>query len=416
MHPQSGLLKLPRRNWWDRLWGPFWAIPVACTIGALVAGLLLPRVDVGIGPQVPFIFPGGPDGARSALGTIASAMITATSLVFSITMVVLQLASSQFTPRVLGGFLESRVTQVALGVFVATFVFALTVLRSIRGEVDTSGPFVPQVSVTLAFVLVLASVGCFLAFIHHITSSIQVSEVISRIGEQTMAVVDRLYPEHDDGSSLSAGPTWSPRPGTERTAIAASGHGRLAEIDYPFLIRQARKDDHVVVLTHQPGDFVAEGQTVAEVWNGPADERLARRINRAVTLDRTPSMSQDASFGIRQLVDIAERALSPGVNDPTTATQVLDQLHHVLRELVRRETPRPYLADDDGAVRVVQELPGAVELTRLATTEIALYGKDSIQIPLRLRALFDDLLECCLDRYRVGLLGLRDEVLPGSGG
>ena len=157
-------------------------LPLAIVTTSLIAGLWLPTVDELLAEHVTYLFSGGPDGARAMLATIASAMISVTGLVFSLTMIVLQLASSQFTPRVLGNFLQNRITQVTLGVFIASFVFALTVLRSVRGVSYGGDAFVPQLSVSLSFVLVLVSMALFIAFIHQITTSIQVAKVISGIG------------------------------------------------------------------------------------------------------------------------------------------------------------------------------------------------------------------------------------------
>lgn len=151
------VLAVPAESRWSRIWRPFWTLPAAICLVAVVAGLVLPPLEERISAHIPFVFQGGPDGARSVLGTIASAMISVTGLIFSITMVVLQLASSQFTPRVLGTFLSSRITQLTLGVFTATFVFSLSVLRYVKGANENGGNFVPQTSVTLAFALVLAS-------------------------------------------------------------------------------------------------------------------------------------------------------------------------------------------------------------------------------------------------------------------
>lgn len=182
---RGGTPSVASRSVWRDLWSPFWAVPVACVVAALVLGVVLPIAEEGFDAELPYVFQGGPSGARGLLGNIATGMISMTGLVFSITMVILQLASSQFSPRVLGNFLGSRITQATFGVFTATFVYALTVTRYVRGDYGETSAFVPQVSVTLAFLLVVACVGCFLAFIHHITTSIQVSKVISGIGDRT---------------------------------------------------------------------------------------------------------------------------------------------------------------------------------------------------------------------------------------
>ena len=235
---RGGTPSVEASSWWHNVWRPFWAVPAACAVSAVALGLALPLLDEGLQTELPYVFQGGPSGARNLLGTIATGMISMTGLVFSITMVVLQLASSQFTPRVLGSFLERRITQATLGVFTASFVFALTVTRSVRGDYGETGTFVPQVSVTAAFVLVLASVGCFLAFIHHITSSIEVSQVISRIGERTLGLADDMYPHEVTEAGIHTGPTWSPEPDTPRVALSTrTRHGSLTYVDYPALVR-----------------------------------------------------------------------------------------------------------------------------------------------------------------------------------
>ncbi|HMT33296.1 MAG TPA: DUF2254 family protein [Dermatophilaceae bacterium] len=208
----------PRAHAWERLWRPYWALPAIVAVGSAGLGLTLPRADERLAGWVPYVFESGPDGARQLLGTIASAMISVTGLVFSLTMVVLQLASSQFTPRLLGQFLQSRVVQLTLGVFVGSFLYALTVLRLIRGGDGTD--FVPQVSVTLAFGYVLAAVAFFIAFIHHITQSIRLSHVLIDIGARTTASARRLYA----GQRPSA--TWSPAPQTPRQGAGVPGGAR----------------------------------------------------------------------------------------------------------------------------------------------------------------------------------------------
>ncbi len=410
--PRGSVPSVPTASWWTRLWSRFWALPLAIVLAALLTGALLPLVDARLAHYVPYVFQGGPDGARSMLGTIASAMISVTGLVFSITMVVLQLASSQFTPRVLGGFLDSRITQSTLGVFTASFIFALTVLRSVRGDTQERGEFVPQLSVSVAFLLVLASVGYLLAFIHHITVSIQVSQVISGIGDRTMALIEEIYPDFAAGG-YPLGPTWSPTPDAASVCIDALGHGHVVHFDYDVLLACARELDAVVVTEVSVGGFVPGDMPVVRVWGTDSlPERTAARLRRAIGLSSERTMRQDVVFGFRQLVDIAERALSPGINDPTTAVQVIDELHRMLRILVGRATPSPYIADGDGVVRVVHR-PASVEyLLTLAVEEIAHYGETSLQVPRRLFAMVDDLVDVSDERYAGALSRVRTLIIP----
>ncbi len=195
------LPQMRRSSRWSRLWRPFWVLPTVIVVTATLVGALLPEWEETVADQLPHVFQGGADGARSMLSTIAGAMISVTGLVFTITMVVVQLASSQFSPRLLSDFLSSRITQTTIGVFAATFAYALTVLRAVQGA-SGEASFVPQISITVAFGLVLASVGTFLLFIQHITTSIQVFSIVSQLGDRAMRVSDKYFPRADSPPAL----------------------------------------------------------------------------------------------------------------------------------------------------------------------------------------------------------------------
>src|SRR5512134_1596465 len=181
------------------VWTSFWLVPAACTLVAISLGLGLVEVDQRWVESPGWLYPGGADGARALLSAVTSSMISFTGLVFSITVVALQLTSSQFSPRVLRRFLEDRVTQVALGVFVATFVYAMTVLRSVRGE-SVALPFVPRMSTTVAFVFVLGSIVMFIVYIDHIANSLRAANILATIGDQTRALLERQFPPQPPGS------------------------------------------------------------------------------------------------------------------------------------------------------------------------------------------------------------------------
>lgn len=396
----------PRPTPWRRVVEPFWVIPVVLTVGSGLLGVLLPALDEQLGGSLPWLFRGGPDGARALLGTIATAMISVTGLVFSITMVVLQLASSQFTPRVLGSFLDSRVTQGTLGVFAGTFVYALTVLRSVRGASDGVEEFVPQTSVTVAFLFVLASVGWFLAFIQHITASIRVSEVVLRTADATRDVVGRMFPQTPPAAPREAGPDRPHR----RTVGIGERSGHLRDVDLAGLVRHAARHDVVVEILLTVGDFLPEGGALAVVRAGRPDvltDELLDDVRRSVRLSRERTVHQDPAFGLRKLVDVAARALSPAVNDPTTASQVVDAEHRILRLAVQRHDAPRQLCDDDGVVRVVHRPQTVAELLELAVAEIAHWGRDSLQVPARLRAMLEDLDDVALPQHRAALTAVR---------
>ncbi|MGM1029194.1 MAG: DUF2254 domain-containing protein [Actinomycetota bacterium] len=388
---------------WDRVWRPFWVLPTVILVAAAVAGYLVPEIDRAASGQLPYVFPGGPSGARDMLGTIAGAMISVTGLVFSITMVVVQLASSQYSPRVMGDFLASRVTQVTLGIFAASFTYALTVLRSVRGESGDGGTFVPQLAVTLAYLLVLASVGMFLAFIHHITQSIQVSSIVSHLGDATAAVVDRYFPEPAAPGARLVAERWQPPEDRTPQTVEALEHGAIVEVDHPALVAWAEEHDLAVEVLLQVGEFVPEGSSALRVWRTrgtpPLSEEELRPLRRLVTVGRERALNQDPALGIRKLVDIAERALSPGINDPTTAVQVLDEVHRILRRLVQR-AELPALISRHGTVRLVHRPQRVAELIDLSLTEPLHYGEGSVQIPKRVAGMLDDLSPVSLAEHR----------------
>lgn len=407
----SGALPdISRMNWWGRLWQPFWALPVAIVLGSIALGVALPEVDRGASRSLPGLFNGGPSGARDLLGSIAGAMISVTGLVFSITIVVLQLASSQFTPRILQGFLANRTTQTTLGVFSASFVYALTVLRAVRGDGADVDVFVPQLAVTVAYLLVLAAVGVFFAFINHITSSIQISNVISRIGDDARQRIERTYNASSDPDEPS--PTWTADHGTKKTPLRLpERHGVIIRVDFRQLCRTAQDLQVVVSLQEPIGAFVAAGQPVGVVWTTrDLTEEDLKRIGKAVGLGPQRTTEQDLAFSIRQLVDIAERALSPGINDPTTATQIIDELHGLLRDLAVRPAISPVVADGQGRVRILHQPPTFAGLLNLATEEITHYGKDSLQVPRALSRMLDDLDRVARPGYRDAIEQVRQLV------
>ncbi|MGB3257631.1 MAG: DUF2254 domain-containing protein [Ornithinimicrobium sp.] len=378
---------------WRRAFSPFWMVPAMCCLFALAAGLLLPQVDEELGQYVPFLFQAGPDGARSMLSTIAGAMISVTGLVFSITIVVLQLASSQFSPRVLRTFLDDRTPQLTLGIFSASFVYALTVMRDVSGSSDGSAEPVPQIALTVAFVLVLASVGLFLAFIHHITQSISVDTIIRTVGQETLALVRRGRPtskEHPDAGERDD----SPGPGSARApsedpgqvVVLVESSGYLNSVNHRDLIALASRHDGCVTMLQPLGTYVVTSQPVALVTcpGGRDDVDWGAEVRKNLRIAWRRSMDQDVTFGLRQLVDIGERALSPGVNDPTTAVQVLNQLHTILHCMIETGEVSTRMRDEDGRVRLVSSEWSFGEYLDLCVDEIAHWGAVSVQIPARL--------------------------------
>lgn len=374
-----------------------------------MAGILLPEVDEALAPYVPLLFQAGTDGARTFLSAIAGAMISITGLVFSITIVVLQLASSQFSPRVLRTYLDQRVPQFTLGVFAASFIYALTVLRSVSAFSDSAKDSVPQIAVTVSFLLVLASVGMFLAFIHHITQAISVDTIIDTVGKETLGLIERSTDHRTAAQNVDP----APLPSMGLPTVVGSGHsGYLTELDHASLTALAAEHDVRIEVLHPLGTYLVQGTPVVTVHGGAdhSDVDWNRVIEQRIGLTWRRTMEQDVSFGLRQLVDIAERALSPGINDPTTAVQVLNELHLILTTIAQDDDPYPVHHDEGGTVRLVTSEWTFEQFLGLCIDEIAHWGSSSLQIPRRIDQLLTTVAVVATEPHQQLLEAKRAEV------
>jgi uncharacterized membrane protein len=377
-----------------RLAASLWVLPALSGIGAVLAAKLLTLLDRGR-PQREeawYLFGGQADSARELLSTIASSLMTFTGVVFSISILVLQQASSQFSSRVLRAFLEDRFTKVAMATFIGSFVYAMALLPEVRGPSPADPSFVPALAIFVAFVLVLLSVGVFVRYIHHMAHAIRAIAVVRRISAATHATIEELFPidPADEPPSSSGSP-----PAEEGARLIPSGPepGVVASVDEAGLLDLAVRHDLVVVLIPHVGEFVPRRAPLLRVWApAPLPEDVEDRLRRSVVITSERTAHQDPAFGFRQLVDIAERALSPGVNDPTTAVQALDEIHDLLRSLAPRHFPPTSRADEAGRTRLFISRPDWDDFVHLAIDEIRQYGEGSIQVVRRIRALLHDVL------------------------
>lgn len=357
----------------EKLRGSLWVLPALATTAALILGTVLANVGVDSTSRVGrLLYSGDADGARVLLSTVAGSMITLTGTVFSLTVVALQIASGQFSPRLLRNFLRDRGNQVTLAVFVATFAYALAVLRTIRG-VETA--VVPSLAITVGMVLVLASIGMLVYFLHHLTESIRLEDVIRETRRSAIRVVDNVYPDRVDGEEAPA----LPEPPDDALEIAVPRSGYLQAIDADSLLETACTAGAVVRTRHTIGTPLTEGTVLAWAWPHPGGslkcdtEQLADDVRGAVGIGFERTQRQDVALGLRQLADIAVKALSPGVNDPTTAVDVLGQIGAVLaRLIVRRLGDR--LCYEDGELRVAIPRPDYAGYLDLALGQIRRYG------------------------------------------
>ncbi len=361
-----------------------WPIPTIFVAAALVAGVVFPRIDRRIDESLSeavkgYLFGGDSDAARDVLGAIAGSMITVTSLTFSLTVVTLQLASSQFSPRLLRTFTRDRQVQVTLGLFLGTFLYSLTVMRTVRDSGDQQDLFVPAMSVSVSYVLVTASVIALVLFLAHIVRQIRVEAILTDVRASALTMVARVLPEHD--------PDAEPEPvvvPSGATPLLARATGFVGSIDREALVSAATNAGVVIAVDVAVGAWVVEGTPVAHAWlSGDPDaasrrevrfDELSDAVKPALMLLDERGGREDVTFSLRQLVDVAAKALSPGVNDPTTAVHTVNHVSALLCEVAGRDLSPEVLRDDDERLRAILPRRDLAEFVDLGIGQLRSYG------------------------------------------
>ncbi len=327
---------------------------------------------------------GTADAARQTLTAIAAAVITVAGLVFSITIVALTLASTQFGPRMLRNFVRDRGTQLTLGTFVATFVYAIVALGSVgHGQ---RGNFVPHLSVTVALALVLASLGVLIYFIHHIATMIQLPQVIASIASDLAVAIEaeaadaQALPAREQGLSFDE---VRRRLDEDGAVVLAPKSGYLQFVPYGTLVATAAQHEAVIALLYRPGHFVVEGLPLATVWPGDAAPAIARRLARSHVTGPHRTLTQDPTFAIDQLVEIAIRALSPAVNDTFTALTCIDWLGDALCKIATQWAPRPVHRDAAGHTRLITAEPRYERFVERAFDKVRQAGRGMPAVMIR---------------------------------
>ncbi|MEO9222127.1 MAG: DUF2254 domain-containing protein [Mycobacteriaceae bacterium] len=386
-----------------------WPVPTLGVALAVVIGVALPRLDVAIAGDLPpfvqsYLFGGGAGAARTVLDAIASSLITVTSLTFSLTVVTLQLASSQFSPRLLRTFTQDQFVQRTLALFLATFTYALTVLRTVRTGDNGQDAFVPQVSVTFAFVLAIASVLGLVFFLAHLAALIRVETMLRNVHTDASATVRRSLAERDSASTSE--PEW-PEPPTHAAPVLAESSGFLVSANESALLRAVTEADALLLIDRHPGSSIVAGTPLGVCWprGGAAFDSdtysaLQRQVAAAITTGFERTAAQDVGFGLRQLTDVATKALSPGINDPTTAIHALGHSSALLCELAGRELGSQVLCDADDRVRVVLHRPDLGDLLELAVAQPRRYGAADPEVLHRLMLLLRELAWCAAAELR----------------
>ncbi|GAB3120685.1 DUF2254 family protein [Glaciibacter psychrotolerans] len=383
----------------DAFRAQLWPIPVTGVVLAVVAGLFLPHLDAGVDGNLPgwldaVVFSGDPDASRTVLDAVASSLITVTALTFSLTVVTLQLASSQFSPRLLRTFTQDLFVQATLALFLATFTYSLTVLRSVRSSVDGgTAAFVPRIAVTVSFLLALASVIVLVLFLAHLTRQIRVETMLHNVHlDASRTIAANLIRRSDD--SVAPPPTPA-----QSTRVFATESGFLLRVDQRQLVDLADDVDAVIRIDREPGDFLVTGTPLATFWQpggGCLTEpdvitRVRAGVGEAVHTGPERTAAQDVGHGLRQLTDVVNKALSPGINDPTTAVHALGHISSLLVELTRYQLGPVTLTGAGNVPRVILNRPSFEGHLDASITQPRRYGASDPAVVNSLFRLCEDL-------------------------
>jgi uncharacterized membrane protein len=362
------------------------ALALGCA-GALLSALeeTVPGLSAWV-PKVLFPSHADPQVAQIILAAIAGSMMTVVSIVFAILLMTLTLASMQFSPRIIVSFARDRVTQQTLGIFLGTFSYCVAALPAAR---SVPVPFAPVLTVMGAMLLALACVVWLLFFIHHISQAISVNNIVDKIATETDAVIDEIMPEPRRPSLMP--PAGPPGPSEREGAVLSAVSGYVRFVDLNRLVYLAKSYSVTVRIVRRVGQFVPAGVPLLMVSKG---ERLSPdlgvELRGAFDIGPTRTLQQDIEFGILQIVDIALRAISPAVNDPSTAINCVDQLSRILIHFASREEPVSLHYDPPGLLRVSIPWPGFDRVVDTAFDQIRLYSQTDVAVSLRmLRALGD---------------------------
>lgn len=354
---------------WGDLRGSLWFIPGLMALSAVVLALTLLWLDEWWAPawavESGWIYSRSAGGARDLLGTIAASMITIAGLTFSILVVALQLASSQFGPRVLRNYMRDRGSQFVLGTFIATFLYCLMVMRTI-GDIEGDEP---RLAVSFSVVLAVASLAVLIYFLHHSAASIHAPNVIAAVAHELSASIDRMYPATVGDPAPQA---WAvPERPQQDELIASTRAGYVQRVNGDALLHLAEHHDAVFHVLRRPGDFVLAGQPLVSVSSATAlsDEAQSSALG-AFIVGGQRTAEQDVEFGFEQLVQIALRALSPAYNDPLTAAACVEHLGAAIDRLLQRREPPAVRAGHDGRPRVVASPLATARLIEVVLTPI----------------------------------------------
>jgi len=362
----------------------------------MVVAVAVAHLTLWIDQQTGWTLDVSADSARAVGGTLIGSLLTFIVFIFSVLLVAVQLASAQFSPRVIARVFKDPYTKAALAVFVFTYTYSLVCMSRLQQPVQL-------LSGLLCAYGSLACLAVFLLLIDRLGKELRPVRILTTVAAEGRKVIRAIYPQTVAEANRNDGPVESPSPGTPSRIMEHIGDpGVVLAFDVAGTLQLARHSGCVIELVPEVGDFIAPGDPLFRVYEG-GQTISDQQLRQCVASGPERTLEQDPMFAFRIIVDIASKALSPAINDPTTAVLALDQIHHLLREVGNRQLDDGREYDAAGKLRLVYRTPDWEDFVQLAVTEIRQFGRESIQVNRRLRAMLENLLET-LPRSRLTLL------------
>ena len=375
---------------WEELLASFWFVPVLIIGLSIFLSIGLVSLDSSVNLSyegwIRYFLVNSSDSARSILSTISGAMIGVAGTVFSVTLVALTLASSQFGPRLIKNFMYVRLNQVVLGSYISTYLYCLLVLNAVQD--NNNFIFIPSISILVAICAAILNIILLIIFIHKIAVSIQADNIISDISDVLTKQMHKLFPEKmgyklkedkvfSESEILSAYNT--------QTSIKSSEAGYIQYVDNEVLMETVTENDALIKLHHRPGSFLVENTEIGVVFsNKNLEDTSLAKIENQFIIGKTKTSQQDIEFSIDQMVEIASRALSPGVNDPYTAITCIDNLTNILCYLAQAKFPSKYRVDENKKLRVIADVIDFEGVLDVALNQIRQFSGGSTAVIIRL--------------------------------
>jgi uncharacterized membrane protein len=370
---------------WEVFRFNFWFIPLVMIVMTVVLAVFTLWLDATIPPETlggfVWVYVGGSDRSLFLLSVMAGAMVTVAALVFTITVVALTLASSQYGHRLLRTYISDPGNQAVTGMFICTFIYCVIVLHSATG-LDEVAP-TPHVSISVAGLLAFISLGMLIYYLHHASTSLQVEIFAARLGHNLIREIRRQYPEHPVGTGCGHEPDPGRVAGASRTTVPSSREGYIRFIDYPRLMKLATRHGALIRVYEETGRFIIPGKPLVEIYaERPVPSGIDSQINGCFWTGPMRNLSQDIRYGVDQLVEVALRALS--VNAPFTAMGCIEWIGAALSILARREEAHPCLYDDEGRIRVIRKMTGFEEMVSSAFDQLRQFSYEVPGVSIRM--------------------------------